>query len=54
MEEMVKAYRLNPFNYLEYVLAGHDLISTERIEELVPWSQEIKNTLAQRANDKGQ
>lgn len=54
MVEMAKAYGLNPFNYLEYVLGNHDLISTDRIEELVPWNPEIKLALAKEKNDKGQ
>ena len=54
MVEMAKAYGLNPFNYLKYVLGNHDLISTDRIEELVPWNPEIKLALAKEKNDKGQ
>lgn len=45
MVEMAKAYKLNPFNYLNYVLSNHDLIGTDRMEELLPWNPEIKQGL---------
>ena len=45
MVEMAKAYKLNPFNYLNYVLSNHDLIGTDRMEELLPWNPEVKQGL---------
>ena len=53
MVEMAKAYNLNVYSYLKYILENHPVEgdTPELITLLAPWNEEVQKVCGQTANN---